>query len=136
MLAEELFAKALRSFETCVLVNNNLCGKSFSSVRSPTTFAERSEVTLVPFFIADFNLLSCELDHFTFKVLKQKKKKNYNTFTVPCEKCKTVSFASSLMKNIAEPSTISRFRVKLICCIAFGSEISFRCLLKSVAIIL
>ena len=75
MLAEELFAKALRSFETCVLVNNNLCGKSFSSVRSPTTFAERSEVTLVPFFIADFNLLSCELDHFTFKVLKQKKKK-------------------------------------------------------------
>ena len=75
ILAEELFAKALRSFETCVLVNNNLCGKSFSSVRSPTTFAERSEVTLVPFFIADFNLLSCELDHFTFKVLKQKKKK-------------------------------------------------------------
>ena len=36
-LAEELFAKALQSFETCVLVNNNLCGKLFSSLESPTT---------------------------------------------------------------------------------------------------
>ena len=27
ILAEELFAKALRSFETCVLVNKNLWGK-------------------------------------------------------------------------------------------------------------
>ena len=25
--ADELFAKALRRFETCVLANNNLCGK-------------------------------------------------------------------------------------------------------------
>ena len=25
--AEALFAKALRSFETCALVNDNLCGK-------------------------------------------------------------------------------------------------------------
>ena len=25
-LVDELFAKALRIFETCVLVNNNLCG--------------------------------------------------------------------------------------------------------------
>ena len=44
-------AKALRSFETCVLVNNNLCRK----------------VASVPFFIPDFNLLSCELDNFLFK---------------------------------------------------------------------
>ena len=27
ILAEELFSKALQRFETCVLVNNNLCGK-------------------------------------------------------------------------------------------------------------
>ena len=27
LLAEEPFAKVFRSFETCVLVNNNLCGK-------------------------------------------------------------------------------------------------------------
>ena len=38
ILAEELFAKALRSFETCVLINNNLCGKVFSSLESPTIF--------------------------------------------------------------------------------------------------
>ena len=27
ILVDKLFAKALRSFETCVLVNNDLCGK-------------------------------------------------------------------------------------------------------------
>ena len=32
ILAEELFAKAIGSFETCVLVNNNLCGKRFLSL--------------------------------------------------------------------------------------------------------
>ena len=41
ILAEELFAKAFWSFETCVLVNNNSCGKLFSSLESPTTFDER-----------------------------------------------------------------------------------------------
>ena len=30
ILAEELLAKALKSLETCVLVNNKLCGKLFS----------------------------------------------------------------------------------------------------------
>ena len=39
-LAEDLFAKALRNFETCVLVNNNLYGKLFSSLELPTTFDE------------------------------------------------------------------------------------------------
>ena len=38
MLADKPFVKALRSFETCVLVNNNLCGKLFSSSESPTIF--------------------------------------------------------------------------------------------------
>ena len=36
ILAEELFAKALLSFETCVLVNENFCRKLFSSLESPT----------------------------------------------------------------------------------------------------
>ena len=31
-LADELFAKVLRSFKTCVLVNNNFCGKLSSSL--------------------------------------------------------------------------------------------------------
>ena len=45
MLAKKLFAKALRSFETCVLVNNNLCGKLFSLLESPATFDEIFRVT-------------------------------------------------------------------------------------------
>ena len=69
ILAEELFAKASGSLETCILVNYNLCGKKFSSLESPATFDESFEVTSVPFFIPDFTLLSCELDKFTFKVL-------------------------------------------------------------------
>ena len=60
----------------------------------------------------------------------------HNTFTVPCEKSKMVSFASSIMKNIVAPAAQSRFPVKLICCIAFGSASSACCLLKSIAIIL
>ena len=69
ILVEELFARTLRIFETCVLVNNNLCRKFFSSLKSPVTFDEIFKVTSVPFFIPDFNLLSFELDNFTFKVL-------------------------------------------------------------------
>ena len=55
MLAEELFAKALQSFKTCVLINKNLRRKLFSSLELPTTFEEIFKVTLVPFFILDFN---------------------------------------------------------------------------------
>ena len=66
ILADKPFANALQSFETCVLINNNLRGKFFSSSESPTKFDEILKVTLVPFFIPNFNLLSCELDSFTF----------------------------------------------------------------------
>ena len=38
ILTEELFAKALWSLETCVLVNNNLYGKLIPSLGSPITF--------------------------------------------------------------------------------------------------
>ena len=40
ILANESFPNALWSFKTCVSVNNNLCGKSISSLESPTTFDE------------------------------------------------------------------------------------------------
>ena len=63
--AEEPFETALRSFETCLLVNNNLCGKLFPSLEQPTTFNKNFKVTSTAFFISDFNLLSCEV---TFKV--------------------------------------------------------------------
>ena len=38
----------------------------------------------------------------------------YNTLTVPCEKSKTVSFASSIVKNDVFPA-VSKFAMKLIC---------------------
>ena len=51
----------------------------------------------------------------------------HNPFAVPSEKSKTASFASSIMENIVAPSARSRFSVKLICCIAFGSASSTCC---------
>ena len=53
----------------------------------------------------------------------------HNTLTVPCEKFKIGSFASSIMKNIVVFPFRSRFGVKLICCVAFGSASSVCCLL-------
>ena len=63
------------------------------------------------------------------------KKLNYKTFTVPCEKSKTVSFASSVIKNIVVFPALSKFALKLICWITVGS-VSRTYLLKSIAIIL
>ena len=40
MLADEPFAKALRIFETCVSLNDNLCGKSVSSLEFLIEFDE------------------------------------------------------------------------------------------------
>ena len=51
ILVDELFAKALRSLETCLSVNNNLCGKLVFPLESPITFDERVKVTSIPFFI-------------------------------------------------------------------------------------
>ena len=45
MLADEPFAKALRIFETFILVNNNLWGKLASSLVSTTTFDTKFLVT-------------------------------------------------------------------------------------------
>ena len=49
-LAGEPFAKALRNYENCALVNNSLFRKLFSSFDSSTTFNEIFKVTSVPFF--------------------------------------------------------------------------------------
>ena len=65
ILADKPFANALRISETYVLVNNNLCVKLVLSLELPIKFDERFKVTSVP-LIADFNLLSCELDNFIF----------------------------------------------------------------------
>ena len=78
--------------------------------------------TSLSFFIADFNLFSCEFDNFVFKRLHHfiyLKTKNinciYKTFTVPWENSKTVSFASSIVKNIVAFPALSTFAVKVCC---------------------
>ena len=122
MLGYKPFAKALRRFETCVFVNKKLCGKLFSSLELPTSYFN------------NIFLYGCYI----------KIKHVYNTFTIPCEKSKTVSSAPSVMKNIvvllfiSRPwlSLLFRFPAKITCCIAFGPESSCFCLLKSIAIIL
>ena len=60
----------------------------------------------------------------------------YKTFTVPCENSKTFSFVSSIIKKMVVFPALSKFAVKLICWIAFGSESKACYLLKSIAIIL
>ena len=45
-----------------------------------------------------------------------------------------ISFASSIMKNIAIFPARSRFPIKLICCIVFGSESRVSRLLKFIVI--
>ena len=57
ILAEEFFAKALRSLDTCVLANNNLSGKLFWSLESPIILDESWKVTSVSFFIPCFKTL-------------------------------------------------------------------------------
>ena len=44
----------------------------------------------------------------------------YKTFTVPCEKSKTVSFASSMIKYIVVSISPSKFVVNIICWIYLG----------------
>ena len=69
ILADKPLTKALRRFETSALVNSNLWGRLFLLLESQKIFDENFKVTSVPFLIPDFNLLSCELKNFTFKVL-------------------------------------------------------------------
>ena len=56
ILADQPFSKALQSLETCVLVNNNLGGKLFSSLEAQATIDESFKVTSERFFIPNFNL--------------------------------------------------------------------------------
>ena len=63
---QDLLEKALRRFSTCLSVSNNLWGKLVSSW--PTIFNDNLKNSPVSLFIAEFNLLSCEFDSFTFKL--------------------------------------------------------------------
>ena len=68
--------KALRRFTTFLLIKNNFWGKLVSSSELPIIFCDNLKtasvlffITGFLFFIAGFNLLSCEFDSFTFKLL-------------------------------------------------------------------
>ena len=69
ILTGELFVEALWRFATCVLVNNNLCGKLISSLILRIIFDDTLKTASVSYFNAKFNLLSSELDTTTFKHL-------------------------------------------------------------------
>ena len=79
-----------------MFVSNNLFGKLISSLELPITI----NGSMHPFFIPNFNLLSCELD--SFYIYSAISKQNYNTFTFSCKKSEIASFASSIMKTIDE----------------------------------
>ena len=63
------FYKALKLTNGNFCITNNLCGKLTSSLELPIIFDVRFKVTTVTVFIFGFNLLSCESNNFTFKVL-------------------------------------------------------------------
>ena len=54
---------------TCQLINNDLYGKLVSSSELSIMLDDSLKTILVSSFIADFNLLSCEFDSVTFKLL-------------------------------------------------------------------
>ena len=63
-LTDELFPKALQRHKTCQSVICELCRKLISE--EPVIFDDSPRVTSVELFVADFNLLSCEIDNSTF----------------------------------------------------------------------
>ena len=63
-LTKKFFSKALQRLEAYITVNSKLCGKLVSLV--PIMFDDNLRVMSVAFFVADFNLLSCQSESFTF----------------------------------------------------------------------
>ena len=124
-----------KSFKDCLFLNRKLCEKLFSSVA-----IMNRKVKLVAFFVAGHNFSSWESDNLAFtlcthsfyiytKMEYQIKfiECNYSPFTVLCE-------SSRIRKNTVAFPTHSRFPVKSICSIYFGSVLSTFCLLRSIAI--
>ena len=105
-----------------------------SSLESPIKFVQRFKVISVPFFCSwlhlKYNIKSFYIDI----ILRQNEFSTLAQFLV--KKSKMVSLASSKMKNVKVFSARSRFLLKIVCCIAFGSASNACCLLKSITIIL
>ena len=130
----------MQRLETCLSVNGKLCEKIVLLV--PSTFDDNLKGTSVTLFVADFDLLSCQFDNLTLTVILIHfilmpnifVECINNTYTVPDEKSRIVSLTSLIMKNILLFPAHSRFPVKLIFSIAFGSASSSCYLLRSIAI--
>ena len=60
------FTRALWRFQAFVLVSNSLWGKLASSSELSIRFDDKLRALSVSFFVADFNLFSCEFGNFTF----------------------------------------------------------------------
>ena len=104
---------------------------------APILFDDNRRVTFTAFFVADFNLLNRKFDDFKFSLCRLISNKFaarvYNTFTFLYEKYRIVSLTSSKIKSKILFPALSRFPIRLVCCIAFGSASSASCLLKSIA---
>ena len=59
--------KALPRFATCLIVDNNSCGKLILSSEVPIIFDDNLKTISISLFIAGFNLLSSAFDSFIFK---------------------------------------------------------------------
>ena len=103
----------------------------FSTIFIPDFIYQVSSSTIL-------HLKWCNESFYTYILSKQNKIVEHipNSFTVPCEKSKIVSLPFSIMKNEVVCPGLSRFPVKLICCIAFGSASNSCSYLKSIGIIL
>ena len=128
-----MLPKALRKFATCLLVTKNLRGKLVLFSGLPIIFDDDLKTASISFFTADFNLLSCEFDSFTFKLfywvilyLHQTKLfydifTFFTTFTVPCES-RQVLASSRIKKNSCVSYTIQICsKVNLLNCFRINS---------------
>ena len=68
-LADEPFAKARQIFETCVSVNNSLCGKLVLTLKFLIRLDERLKITSVPFFFSRFLLVKLWIRQFYWVTL-------------------------------------------------------------------
>ena len=111
ILADELFAKDLRSLETRALVNNNLCGKLVSPFESATTFNERFKVTFVPLFAGIPGITDIpEIEEPVFLILINWVANQ----TILHLKCCIMSFCINIILKQNKFTTLLRFRLKKI----------------------
>ena len=100
-LANELFAKVLRKFETCFSITNSLWGKPVSLFLLTIIFADSLRVTPAPLWIKWFYIYIVILSHFNTDIISTQirfMKHLDSVIFVPSEKPKK-PFSTSLKTN-------------------------------------